>query len=117
MGQPVRHQPEKRLSDDPLRARTPESDPGLCSTPSSMVGEIGRENHAAYVATKGGIGALTKSNGIGQLCAALLIRVNAVCPAGVWTPMLRKWAGEQPDTHEIESYLNHIHPLGYCPRR
>jgi meso-butanediol dehydrogenase / (S,S)-butanediol dehydrogenase / diacetyl reductase len=25
------------------------------------------------------------------------IRVNAVCPAGTWTPMLRTWASEQPD--------------------
>lgn len=43
------------------------------------------------------------------------IRVNAVCPAGVWTPMLRKWAAEQPNPVEIEDYLNNIHALGYCP--
>ena len=43
------------------------------------------------------------------------IRVNAVCPAGTWTPMLRKWCAEQPDPHRIETYLDEIHPLGYCP--
>lgn len=80
---------------------------------SSMVGEIGQENHAAYVATKGGMSALTKAMALDY--APFGIRVNAVCPAGVWTPMLRKWAGEQPNAGEIEEYLNDIHPLGDCP--
>ncbi|WP_291197980.1 SDR family NAD(P)-dependent oxidoreductase [Dyadobacter sp.] len=80
---------------------------------SSMVGEIGQENHAAYVATKGGMSALTKAMALDY--APFGIRVNAVCPAGVWTPMLRKWANEQPNTNEIEQYLNNIHPLGDCP--
>jgi meso-butanediol dehydrogenase / (S,S)-butanediol dehydrogenase / diacetyl reductase len=43
------------------------------------------------------------------------IRVNAVSPAGVWTPMLRQWCSEQRDHKTIEAYLNDIHPLGYCP--
>lgn len=80
---------------------------------SSMVGEIGQDNHAAYVATKGGMSALTKAMALDY--APLGIRVNAVCPAGVWTPMLRQWAGEQPNAGEIEQYLNDIHPLGDCP--
>jgi NAD(P)-dependent dehydrogenase (short-subunit alcohol dehydrogenase family) len=81
---------------------------------SSMVGEMGQENHAAYVAAKGGMSALTKAMALDY--APFGIRVNAVCPAGVWTPMLRKWAGEQPNTDEIEQYLDDIHPLGYCPQ-
>jgi NAD(P)-dependent dehydrogenase (short-subunit alcohol dehydrogenase family) len=43
------------------------------------------------------------------------VRVNAVCPAGTWTPMLRVWASEQPDPAGINRYLDEIHPLGYCP--
>ncbi len=43
------------------------------------------------------------------------IRVNAVCPAGVWTDMLKKWAGEQPQPDKVMQYLNDIHALGYCP--
>lgn len=86
---------------------------GCILNTSSMVGEIGQENHAAYVATKGGISALTKAMALDY--APFGIRVNAVCPAGVWTPMLRKWAAEQPDPAEIENYLDHIHALGYCP--
>ncbi len=80
---------------------------------SSLVGDIGQENHAAYVATKGGMTALTKAMALDY--APFGIRVNAVCPAGVWTPMLRKWAGEQPEPALIEKYLDDIHTLGYCP--
>ncbi|MDP4130788.1 MAG: SDR family oxidoreductase [Bacteroidota bacterium] len=80
---------------------------------SSLVGEIGQEMHAAYSATKGGMNALTKSMALDY--AKYHIRVNAVAPAGVWTPMLRKWNAEQPDEKNMEDYLNAIHPLGYCP--
>jgi meso-butanediol dehydrogenase / (S,S)-butanediol dehydrogenase / diacetyl reductase len=80
---------------------------------SSIVGEIGQENHAAYVGTKGGMSALTKAMALDY--APFGIRVNAICPAGVWTPMLRKWAGEQPEPALIEKYLDGIHPLGHCP--
>jgi NAD(P)-dependent dehydrogenase (short-subunit alcohol dehydrogenase family) len=86
---------------------------GCILNTGSMVGELGQENHAAYVATKGGMSALTKSMALDY--APFGIRVNAVCPAGVWTPMLRKWAGEQPDPAQIENYLDGIHALGYCP--
>jgi NAD(P)-dependent dehydrogenase (short-subunit alcohol dehydrogenase family) len=86
---------------------------GCILNTSSMVGEIGQQNHAAYVATKGGMSALTKAMALDY--APFGIRVNAVCPAGVWTPMLRKWSAEQPNSKEIEQYLDNIHPLGYCP--
>jgi meso-butanediol dehydrogenase / (S,S)-butanediol dehydrogenase / diacetyl reductase len=86
---------------------------GCILNTSSMVGEMGQDNHAAYVATKGGMNALTKAMALDY--APFGIRVNAVCPAGVWTPMLRKWATEQPNPVEIEEYLDKIHALGYCP--
>ncbi len=85
---------------------------GILNT-SSLVGSIGQEIHAAYTATKGGMNALTKSMALDY--AKHGIRVNAVCPAGVWTPMLRQWCAEQPDPASTERYLNKIHPLGYCP--
>jgi NAD(P)-dependent dehydrogenase (short-subunit alcohol dehydrogenase family) len=80
---------------------------------ASMVGQIGQDNHAAYVATKGGMIALTKAMALDY--APDGIRVNAVCPAGVWTDMLKKWAGEQPQPERVLGYLNDIHALGYCP--
>ena len=86
---------------------------GCILNTSSLVGVIGQEIHAAYTATKGGMNALTKSMALDY--AKYGIRVNAVCPAGVWTPMLRQWCAEQPDPSSIERYLDEIHPLGYCP--
>jgi len=86
---------------------------GCILNTSSLVGVIGQSIHAAYTATKGGMNTLTKSMALDY--AADGIRVNAVCPAGTWTPMLRRWAAEQPDPAGIERYLDEIHPLGYCP--
>ncbi len=80
-----------------------------------MVGTIGQENHAAYVATKGGMSALTKAMALDY--APFGIRVNAICPAGVWTPMLRQWATQQPNPSAIENYLDNIHALGLLSRR
>lgn len=80
---------------------------------ASVVGSIGQENHAAYVASKGALIALTKAMALDY--ASRGIRVNAVCPAGVWTPMLEKWCAEQPDPGLIRQYLDDIHPLGACP--
>ena len=86
---------------------------GCILNTSSLVGVIGQEIHAAYTATKGGMNALTKSMALDY--ARQGIRVNAVCPAGAWTPMLRQWSAEQPDPASTERYLAEIHPLGYCP--
>ncbi len=86
---------------------------GCILNTSSLVGVIGQEIHAAYTATKGGMNTLTKSMALDY--AREGIRVNAVCPAGTWTPMLHQWADEQPDPVGIARYLDDIHPLGYCP--
>jgi meso-butanediol dehydrogenase/(S,S)-butanediol dehydrogenase/diacetyl reductase len=80
---------------------------------ASMVGLIGQGNHAAYVASKGALIALTKAMALDY--APKGIRVNAICPAGVWTPMLEKWCSEQPDPGRIRQYLDDIHLLGACP--
>jgi meso-butanediol dehydrogenase/(S,S)-butanediol dehydrogenase/diacetyl reductase len=79
----------------------------------SLVGEIGQEIHAAYTATKGAVHALTRSMALDY--APFGIRVNAVAPAGVITPLLRAWSRQQPDPDSAEEYLNNIHALGYCP--
>jgi meso-butanediol dehydrogenase/(S,S)-butanediol dehydrogenase/diacetyl reductase len=86
---------------------------GCILNTSSLVGIIGQEIHAAYTATKGGMNTLTKSMALDYTKHG--IRVNAVCPAGAWTPMLRQWCAEQPDPVSTERYLKEIHPLGYCP--
>jgi NAD(P)-dependent dehydrogenase (short-subunit alcohol dehydrogenase family) len=86
---------------------------GTILNTASMVGLIGQENHAAYVASKGAMISLTKAMAADY--ARYGIRVNAVCPAGVWTPMLEQWCAEQPDPASIRQYLDDIHLLGSCP--
>jgi len=86
---------------------------GAILNTASMVGLIGQQNHAAYVATKGGMISLTKAMAADY--AQFGIRVNAVCPAGVWTPMLEQWCEEQPNPAGIRQYLDDIHLLGVCP--
>ena len=87
---------------------------GAILNTASMVGLMGQANHAAYAASKGAMISLTKSMALDY--APFGIRVNAVCPAGVWTPMLEQWAAEQPDPASIHQYLDQIHARGYCPR-
>lgn len=86
---------------------------GTILNTASMVGLIGQSLHAAYTATKGGMIALTKSMALDY--GPLGIRVNAICPAGVWTPALEQWCSEQPSASSIRSYLDEMHVLGYCP--
>lgn len=86
---------------------------GCILNTSSLVGDIGQENHAAYTATKGAVNALTKSMALDY--AKYKIRVNAVAPAGVWTQLLEEWSMEQDDVAGIKKYLDGIHALGYCP--
>jgi meso-butanediol dehydrogenase/(S,S)-butanediol dehydrogenase/diacetyl reductase len=87
---------------------------GTILNTASMVGLIGQQDHAAYVASKGAMISLTKAMAADY--ARYSIRVNAICPAGVWTPMLEQWCSEQQNPDSIRQYLNDIHLLGYCPR-
>jgi NAD(P)-dependent dehydrogenase (short-subunit alcohol dehydrogenase family) len=87
---------------------------GAILNTASLVGLIGQDKHAAYVASKGALIALTKAMALDY--APLGIRVNAICPAGVWTTMLEKWCEEQSEPGRIRQYLDDIHPLGGCPQ-
>jgi len=86
---------------------------GAVLNTSSMVGSMGQDNHAAYVATKGAVNALTKAMALDY--AAWGIRVNAIAPAAVKTPMLETWISQQPDPGKMMQYLNALQPLGNMP--
>ena len=97
-----------RFAFDALKASK-----GCILNTASMVGLIGQADHGAYVASKGAMISLTKAMAVDY--ASYSIRVNAICPAGVWTPMLEQWCDEQREPDSIRRYLDEIHLLGYCP--
>jgi 2-keto-3-deoxy-L-fuconate dehydrogenase len=67
---------------------------------------------AAYCASKGAILSLTRSMAIDF--AKHGIRVNALCPGGVETPMLERYADAWPNLSPVaaRNILNAAHPLG-----
>lgn len=79
---------------------------------ASLNGLLGQRQNPVYSATKGAIIALTKALALDY--AKDDVRVNCICPAGVMTPLLEKWIGQQPDQEATVNALNSMHPLGRC---
>jgi len=77
---------------------------------SSEVGLIGQPAAPSYVATKAGQVGLTKALALDLAPAG--VRVNAVCPAGVMTPLMKEWASSQYDPEAALRMVDSWHPLG-----
>ena len=74
---------------------------------SSVLATIGSGNSASYTATKGAVSALTRT--VSVELATENIRVNAVHPGGVETPMAEECLGEDA---ELRRALVATHPMG-----
>ncbi|MCQ4086950.1 SDR family NAD(P)-dependent oxidoreductase [Saccharibacillus sp. JS10] len=72
---------------------------------ASMLGHVGRAATSAYTASKGGVVNLTKSLALEY--GPQNIRVNAVCPGYVETPLLNSTLDE-----ETQKYLASLHAFG-----
>ncbi|UTW10094.1 SDR family NAD(P)-dependent oxidoreductase [Marinobacterium rhizophilum] len=84
---------------------------GAIVNTSSVWGTLPGPGHVAYCTSKGAVAALTRN--LGRDCAPLGIRVNAVCPHEINTPMIRSGferRGLDPDKAVEE--LNKTVPLG-----
>ena len=80
---------------------------------ASVQGIACQTNVAAYVASKGGMLALTRAMALDH--ARDGIRVNAVCPGSIDTPMLRFAASENLDGHTEDQVIaswGAAHPIG-----
>lgn len=84
---------------------------------SSVQAFASQKGVAAYTASKGGVNALTRAMALDH--AHENIRVNAVCPASVDTPMLR-WSADlfkgEKTVEEILEGFGKMHPLGRVAR-
>ena len=82
---------------------------------SSVQGHVNQPNVAAYAASKGALDALVRSMAIDE--APHGVRVNAVCPGSVDTPMLRASArrfsdGTDAGADALVREWGRTHPLG-----
>ena len=81
----------------------------------SMWGGVGGKGHVAYCASKGAIHNLTRALALDH--ARDGIRVNAVCPGEVDTPMLRAGGRAQPVSDEyLDNMADTVIPMGRLAR-
>lgn len=77
---------------------------------SSAVGEIGQHGAVGYVTTKAGQVGLTRALALDL--APHGVRVNAVAPAGVMTPLMQEWADTEYDPKAALTMVDRWHPVG-----
>lgn len=80
---------------------------GAIVNTSSGAGVVGIKSNAAYTAAKHGVIGLTRSAALDY--AAQNLRVNAVCPGYIETPMMNRFTG---GTHEGRSKVIAQEPVG-----
>jgi NAD(P)-dependent dehydrogenase (short-subunit alcohol dehydrogenase family) len=84
--------------------------PGCVIHMSSCQGLASQASVAAYASAKHGLIGLTRSMAVDY--ASYGVRVNAVAPAAVDTPMLRAAVASAPDPDAVQRSINEMHPLG-----
>jgi NAD(P)-dependent dehydrogenase (short-subunit alcohol dehydrogenase family) len=80
---------------------------GAIVNTASVAGLVGFQGLPAYSASKGGVVQLTRTAALEYAKAG--IRVNAVCPSGIRTPMLERVLADQP---EVEASIIATEPIG-----
>lgn len=77
---------------------------------SSMTAVLGQRNSTAYAASKGAQLSFTKS--LALECADYGVRVNAILPSNVDTPLMRQWASSLADPQAALERIAALQPIG-----
>ena len=80
---------------------------GVIVNNASVAGLVGMRGGPAYSASKGGVVQLTRTAALEY--AKLGIRINAVCPGFVSTPMTEDHTSANPD---LEAWMKKVQPMG-----
>jgi NAD(P)-dependent dehydrogenase (short-subunit alcohol dehydrogenase family) len=83
---------------------------GTIINTSSILGLVGFAEASAYTASKHAILGMTKVAALEY--SGHGIRVNAVCPAFIKTPMLERGIGQLPNAQEMWAQMSGLHPVG-----
>lgn len=83
---------------------------GVIINMASVFGMVGLANASAYIASKHGVVGLTKAAAIEY--SAKGIRVNAVCPGFIETPMLMERSLKAGENPEVYQQIASLHPIG-----
>jgi NAD(P)-dependent dehydrogenase (short-subunit alcohol dehydrogenase family) len=75
---------------------------------ASVAGLVGFRGIPAYCASKGGVIQLSKTAALEY--ATQGIRVNAICPGVIWTPMVERFVG---DNAEVRKAFEAMEPVGH----
>lgn len=77
---------------------------------ASMAGLMAFKRDAPYCASKGGLLMLTRQ--VALDFAPYKIRVNAICPGFIVTPMAEQWFAAQSDPQKARRETEKAHPIG-----